>query len=136
MGYLLDTDTVSELMRARPRAGLLAKLAMVDPEDQFTSSVTIGELVYGAYRTDRPEHFLAAIDERVLPNVGVLVFDEPAARVYGRIRAHLERAGQRLAEPDLRVASIALVSSHTVVTGNVRHFSRVPDLRVENWLTE
>jgi predicted nucleic acid-binding protein len=64
----------------------------------------------------------------------VLPFDEVAARTYGDLRATLKQAGQPLAEPDLRIASIALANELTVVTGNVRHFDRVPGLAVENWL--
>ena len=61
----------------------------------------------------------------------VLPFDEHAARRYGLLRADLERAGQRVAEPDLRIAAIALARDATLVTGNVRRFARIPDLRVE-----
>jgi prevent-host-death family protein len=66
----------------------------------------------------------------------VLPFDESAAVVYGRLRAHLEAEGERLDEPDLRIASIALSRELTLVTGNVRHFARVPGLDVEDWLSE
>ena len=51
-----------------------------------------------------------------------------------RLPTDLERAGTRLAEPDLRIAAIALTHDFTVVTGNVRHFGRVSGLRVENWI--
>jgi tRNA(fMet)-specific endonuclease VapC len=65
----------------------------------------------------------------------VLPFDELAAEVYGPLRARLESEGRRLDEPDLRIASIVLARDLTLVTGNERHFARVPDLRIENWLT-
>ncbi len=64
----------------------------------------------------------------------MLPFDEPAARTYAELRAELERGGRPLDEPDLRIAAIALSRNLTLVTGNVRHFNRVPSLRVENWL--
>jgi tRNA(fMet)-specific endonuclease VapC len=67
-------------------------------------------------------------------NLEVLSFDEPAARIYGRVRAEMERRGTPIDEADLRIASIALARQLTVVTGNVRHFGRVPGLVVENWL--
>jgi predicted nucleic acid-binding protein len=91
-------------------------------------------MVYGAYRSDRHEHFLRLLEERLWPNVQILPFDRAAAETYGRIRADLERAGTPLAEPDLRIASIAITNELIVVTGNVRHFARVPGLRVESWL--
>lgn len=64
----------------------------------------------------------------------ILPFDKAAAKVYGPLRARLESEGRPLAEPDLRIACIALSRELTLVTGNLRHFARVPDLSVENWL--
>lgn len=62
-------------------------------------------------------------------------FDEPAARVYAEIRVVLEAVGQRLDDADLRIAAIGLARDFALITGNVRHFERVPGLRVENWPT-
>ena len=59
-----------------------------------------------------------------------------AATVYGRLRANLERDGTPMAEPDLRVAATCLRHDATLATGNLRHFERVPDLRVEDWLAD
>ena len=58
----------------------------------------------------------------------------PAARRYGEVRTELERRGTPLGDADLRIAAIALARGLTVVTGNIRHFQRVPGLQVENWL--
>ena len=132
--YLLDTDVLSQVLTPSPLPGLIARLAVVPSEQQFTSAITVGEMVYGAYRSPRREHFLRQLEERVWPNVRVLSFNRSAGETYGRLRAELEQAGTPLAEPDLRIAAIALPPDLTVVTGNVRHFARVPGLRVENWL--
>ncbi|MGH3885125.1 MAG: VapC toxin family PIN domain ribonuclease, partial [Pseudonocardiaceae bacterium] len=61
-------------------------------------------------------------------------FDMAAARTFGVLKAALERRGTPLAEPDLRIASIALSRDLILVTRNVRHFQRVPELTVENWI--
>lgn len=132
--YLFDTDTISNLLTKRPSPALIQRLAGVPPQHQFTSAITVGELMYGAYRSARSDYFLHQLDQLVWPNVTVLAFDEAAARVYGHLRAELERKGTSVSEPDLRIASIALMHRLTVVTGNVRHFSRIANLRVENWL--
>ena len=66
----------------------------------------------------------------------MLPFDEAAARRYGEVRAELERRGTPLGDGDLRIGSIALAQGLTLVTGNVRHFWRIPGLMVENWLEE
>lgn len=133
--YLLDTDILVNLLRRSPSTALIAKLASVPPERQFTSSVTLGELVYGAHRLrDRAGALLEQMDRMLLPNLPVLPFDAAAARHYGELRARLERVGTSLGDADLRIASIALARDLTVVTGNVRHFSKVPGLPIENWL--
>ena len=60
----------------------------------------------------------------------VLSYDVAAARVYGQIRAQLESAGRPLADADLQIAATALVHDLELVTGNVKHFRRVPGLRI------
>ena len=134
MNYLLDTDTLSNPLKKTPSLPLLRRLSVVPPEAQFTSTITVGEMVYGAYRSTRTEYFLERLEKEVWPNVQILPFDTAAATIYGRVRNELERLGTPLAEPDLRIASIALAGGLTLVTGNVRHFSMVPGLIVENWL--
>lgn len=133
--YLYDTDTLSNLFKRSPSANLVEHIAAVPVDEQFTSSITLSELYYGAYRqTSRTALLLAHIDV-VLHNLTVLSFDIDAARQFGSLRAELERAGTPLADADLRIASIALTRGLTLVSANVRHFARVPDLRVENWLS-
>lgn len=133
--YLLDTDVLSNLLRRTPSPALIARLASVPPEQQFTSSITLAELIYGAHRLqNRTAALLQQLEESLLPNLPVLPFDASAARRYGEARADLERRGTPIGDADLRIASIALARGLTVVTGNVRHFRHVPGLAVENWL--
>ncbi|HLW48743.1 MAG TPA: type II toxin-antitoxin system VapC family toxin [bacterium] len=134
--YLFDTDTISNLIRPTPSPALIRRLAAVPPDRQFTTAITVGELAYGAYRSNRPEYFLQRLDEQVFGDVTVVPFDADAARIYGRVRVTLECEGASLNEPDLRIAAIALARSLTLVTGNTRYFARVPGLSVENWLVE
>jgi tRNA(fMet)-specific endonuclease VapC len=132
--YLLDTDVLSNLMKRAPASTLVARLARVPLEQQFTSSVTLGELLYGAYRSSRATAMIERIEEALLPDLPILPFDASAARRYGDIRAVLEERGTPIGDADIRIASIALSRELTVVTGNERHFRRVPGLEVENWL--
>ena len=130
----LDTDVVSATMRAHAPLHLIRRLAAVPKDEQCTTAVTLAELTYGAAK--RQSAVIAADIERVVASAGaVLPFDREAAEVYGPLRARLEREGRSLAAPDLQIASIALARDLTLITGNVRHFGRVPGLRVENWLT-
>jgi tRNA(fMet)-specific endonuclease VapC len=133
--YLLDTDVLSNLMKWAPSSALVAKVARVPPEHQFTSSITLGELVYGAHRLrESTATLLERIEETLLPNLPLLPFDASAARRYGEIRAELERRGTPIGDADVRIAAIALSRGLKVVTGNERHFRRVPGLETENWL--
>ena len=135
MRYLLDTDTLSELMRRAPSPPLLRQLAAVPPDEQATSSISLGELLYGARRVpDRSAELLARIEQTVTANLPVLPFDAEAAAEYGALRVQLEGQGAPIGNADMQIASIALARDLVVVTGNVRHFERVPSLSVENWL--
>jgi tRNA(fMet)-specific endonuclease VapC len=134
--YLLDTDILSNLMKRAPASTLVARLARVPPKDQFTSSVTLGELLYGSHRSSRAADLLERIEETLLPELPILPFDTVAARRCGELRAELEQRGTSIGDADTRVASIALSRGLTVVTGNERHFQQVPGLEIENWLKD
>jgi tRNA(fMet)-specific endonuclease VapC len=129
---VLDTDIVSDLMRPRPSRQLVERLAGTAASEQATTAITIGELAYGAKRVERPELYERAM--RLLSSVPVLPFDLDAAEHYGSIRSELERAGKRLPDPDLRIAATTLVHRGLLITGNLRHFERIPGLSCENWL--
>ena len=135
--YLLDTDILSNLMRRAPSTTLIAKLASVPVEQQFTCSITLGELIYGACRLrTRTRNLLEQLEGILLPNLPVLPFDAAAARRYGEVRAELEGHGVLLGDANLRIGAIALARGLTVVTGNTLHFQRIPGLPIENWLEE
>lgn len=129
---MLDTDVVSNLMRPRPSGALTARLAATPDSEQSTTAITLGELSYGAQRAGRPELYARSLE--LLAGRRVIPFDEGAAERYGLIRDQLERAGTRLADPDLRIAAIVLARGATLVTGNLRHFQRITHLTVEDWL--
>ena len=136
MAFLFDTDAISELLKTRPAPGYVSWLAAVPREEQFTSAVVVGELYKGAFRSSAVARHLGNIEKRVLPAVTVLSYDAAAARVYGQIRALLESAGRPLADADLQIAATALLHDLVLVTGNVKHFKRVPQLRISPALAE
>ncbi len=133
--YCLDTDVLCAVLKRAPPLHLIRRLARTSPTEQCTTAITLGELLFGVARRGGP-----ALAERVRELVAsagpILPFDEAAAERYGPMRAGLEADGRRLAEPDLRIAAIAVSRDATLVTGNIRHFARVPGLRVENWLVD
>ncbi len=130
MAFLFDTDAISELLRPKPLADYVEWIAKIPRDEQFTSAVVIGELFKGAYRSAAEERHLENIETRVLPAVTVLPYDVATARVYGELRARLEEAGQLLADADLQIAATAIYHDLELVTGNLRHFRRVEQLRI------
>jgi len=130
----LDTDVLSLFLRTGAPPAAQRRLAELTAESNFTTAITLAELLYGAVKRRNPS-LLRTIEEYVEGEVSIVEFDEQAARAYAEIRVELEAVGQRLEDADLRIAAICLAHDLTLVTGNVRHFERVPGLRVENWLT-
>ena len=131
--YCFDTDILSAVLRRDPPLRLIRRLAVTPPSQQFTTSITYGEMIYGAAK--RGSTALADRIRALLHHaVTVLPFDDAAAERYGHLRAGLEADGMPLAEPDLRIAAIALSRSLTLVTANTRHFDRITGLTLENWL--
>ena len=136
MSYLFDTDAISELLRPRPNPQYVSWLSAVPRAEQHTSALVVGELYKGAYRSTNPDRLIEKIETRILPAVTVVPFDVSTAKVYGEIDASLIRAGKRLAELDLLIASTAIHHGLELVTGNVRHFFRVPGLTVNTTLAD
>jgi predicted nucleic acid-binding protein len=130
MAYLFDTDAISELLRTRPAPDYVEWLSGISREDQFTSAVVIGELYRGAFRSDGRKRHLFNIRQRILPAVTVLPYDLAVAEVYGLLSAELQDTGKPLADADLQIAASAVYHNLELVTGNLRHFARIPQLRV------
>ena len=136
MAFLFDTDAISELLRPRPARAYVKWIMKVAREEQFTSAVVIGELYKGAYRSQDRERHLTNIEQRVLPAVTVLPYDTSIAKVFGKIRAHLEEIGTILPDADIQIAATAIGYDLELITGNLRHFSRISDLKLNNILAK
>jgi len=136
MGFLLDTDAISELLKKRPAPRYLRWIAELPRVEQFTSAIVIGEMFRGAFRSAEPLRHLENIELRILPAVTILPYDVAVARVYGQIHASLSRVGRSIADADLQIAATALHHGLEVVTGNLRHFERIPGVRVHRILAD
>lgn len=136
MAFLFDTDAISEVLRRRPQPSYVRWLESIPRAEQFASAVAIGELYKGAYRSANPELHIERIEAKVLPAVTVLAYDVSVARRYGEIEAQLHRQGAPLADADLQIAATALHHGLELVTGNLRHFERVPGLIIARVLAD
>src|SRR3989338_3174899 len=126
MIYLLDTNICIYLIRKKPRE-VIEKLISHSAFDISVSSITVAELEYGVEKSEFPKKNREALEEFLLP-LEVRQFDAVAARYYGSVRVKLEKTGRPIGSFDLLIAAHALSIGATVVTNNMREFSRVPDL--------
>lgn len=132
--WMLDTDICIALIKRQP-PNLIGRLKRHKPGDVAISSITLAELSFGISKSAQPEKNRAALEQFLLP-LEVLAFDDIAAEGYGRIRAALEADGTPIGPLDTLIASHAMSINATIVTNNVREFSRVKGLRLENWMDE
>ena len=132
--YLFDTDTLTNIVKPRPSPQLLERLRPLKQDQQYVSTITISEIVYGAEKSDRPEYHLNNLETLLLPAVNIVGFDAKAAYVCGRIRAELEWKGMPLDLADLEIAAIAIANDFTLISNNLRHFERIQRLRCESWI--
>ena len=134
MRFLLDTNIwIAYLKGANFPVRL--RLEATDKEEIAVCSIVWGELLYGARCYEKRAEREVKIEATLSP-LACLPFDLAAARQYARIRDHLESSGQVIGGNDLMIAAIALEHDLTVVTHNSREFSRVPGLRVEDWVND
>ncbi len=127
MSYLIDTDRVAEFLKPRGRgASLLPEIAAAG---LAISIITYAELYEGVHYGRDPVAGLNGL-ERFLTEAEVLGISQAVARRAAVIRGALRRAGIPVALPDVLIAATAMEHDLTLVTGNLRHFGRIPDLRL------
>jgi tRNA(fMet)-specific endonuclease VapC len=130
---ILDSDHCVAILRGR-----LDLTDQVSPEEELAvTTVSVGELVHGAAKSQRARDNLARLDV-LLAALTILPFDEWAARRFGHLKAELEQAGEVIGDLDLQIASIAVEQDATLVTHNHKHFSRLADpagLTIEDWIS-
>ena len=131
MRYMLDTNICIYSIKHKPKQVFL-KLQEHDPEDICISSVTYAELVHGVEKSQAIEKNQLAL-AILLANIEVLDFDSAAAESYGKIRAYLEKQGTPIGPLDTMIAGHAKSLDYVLVTNNTKGFSRVQDLKLENW---
>ena len=130
MKWMLDTDTCIAVIKKHPVA--LKKLRGKSIGQVGLSSITLGELAFGAAKSSRPGEAHDALGEFLLA-LEMAPFDERTAMRYGEIRASLERRGRPIGPLDTLIGSHAHTLDVILVTHNTREFSRIEDLSLEDW---
>lgn len=130
MQFMLDTNIVSAIVRD-PRGKVFQKLLDVGEENVFISIITHGEIWYGVKKNGSEQLYrkVSAVTRRLY----VAPLSLPVDQRYGEVRLAL-RQGKNIGQNDLWIAAHALALDAVLVTGNTGEFSRVPGLKIENWL--
>ncbi|ASG22923.1 type II toxin-antitoxin system VapC family toxin [Nitrospirillum viridazoti] len=128
--YLLDTNTVSHLVRRHP--GVSQRVTTMPMSALAVSAITEGELLFGLARRPEAVRLSAAVRELLL-RVDVLPWDSRVAEVYGALRSHMAGSGRSLAPLDMLIAAHARAVDAVLVT-NDRAFRQVPNLAIEDWV--
>ncbi|MDZ7954723.1 type II toxin-antitoxin system VapC family toxin [Nostoc sp. DedQUE09] len=129
MTYLLDTDTC--IYWIKDINSVRNKVREIGWEQIYICSITVAELYFGAYNFQRVVENLTRA-ENFTQNLPVIPLTDFALRKYGELKAELRRIGQTIAEFDLLIASVAVAENYILVTHNIRHYSRISNLRLEN----
>jgi tRNA(fMet)-specific endonuclease VapC len=131
MIYLLVTNTCIRYINGRVLA-IRRRLAQIRLENVGVSTISKGEMFYGSAKSQTPELSLKR-QEEFLTKLQNVPFDIPAAKAYGVLRAYLEKLGTPIGSNDMLIAATALAHDLILVTHNTREFSRVPNLKLEDW---
>ena len=127
--FMLDTDSVSFAIRGQGRVG--ARIVQHQPPELCISAITVAELRYGADLLGA-RRLHESID-RFVGDFEILPFNDACTWRYGAIASELAKRGTPIGDFDVLIAAHAVTVDATLVTNNVKHFSRVRGLRVENW---
>ena len=129
-GYLLDTDIVVFFLRNKK--GIAERLSSLNPREIFVSEVTIAELEYGNRCSGRYEENKWLVDS-FLASVNIVPFVD-SIYLYASERKRLRISGQSIEDFDLLIGCAAVVNNLVMVTNNVKHYSRIEGIRIENWI--
>jgi len=129
--YSLDTNVCIDFLNGRfPH--VIEHIRSHDPDTLILSSIVVAELRYGAEKSRQKRTNHEKLDV-LFSEIGSIDFDEDAARVFGIIRATLESQGTPIGPFDMLIAAHALSRDLILVSDNVKEFSRVDGLKLENW---
>jgi tRNA(fMet)-specific endonuclease VapC len=132
MKFMLDTNICIYIIKRSP-SDAIRRFKRTAISQIGISSITLSELFYGVSKSSRPQQNLIALTQFIAP-LEILSYGDEAAQCYGGLRACLEKQGTPLGSLDMLIAAHALSISCTLITNNKREFSRVPNLKIENWV--
>lgn len=133
MTYVWDTDTCIYWLKGREE--IRRKVREIGEGNIGITLITLAELKYGAYSSQRVERNLKNI-ENLLQKVKVLNLDQDSVDRFGCIKAELRKRGKLIEDFDILIASMTLANDGILITNNTEHFKRIEGLKLENWLEQ
>jgi tRNA(fMet)-specific endonuclease VapC len=129
MIYMLDTDTISNVVREDPK--VIKKLIKHENDTICISALTSAELFYGLEKKNSQRLFNEV--RSVIGKCTIIDFDASQSELYGKIRVELEKSGTPLGNMDLLIAAAAISTGAILISHNTKHFSKIKGLKVEDW---
>ena len=128
--YLLDTDIIIYSLKGNQNVTRNLKKHYYDPIK--ISAITLMELYYGAYKSQKIESNLAKV-KKIENSLEIIPVSQELVEIFGLLKSNLEKKGKSIDDFDLILASTALSQNMVLVTNNEKHFKRIKGLELENW---
>ena len=129
MRYILDTDTVSFIIRNN--SSVIANLIKHEDDEIYISAISYAEISYGLEKKGSERLFNEV--NSIIGKLSIIDFDASQSEFYGQIRAELEKSGTPLGDMDMLIAATALSTGAILVSHNKKHFSKIKGLKIEDW---
>jgi tRNA(fMet)-specific endonuclease VapC len=130
MRYLLDSDWIINLLAGK--ADAQKKIERINPDEIGISLITVAEIYESAYHFANPDAHIQTF-RAFLENFQLLHLNLPIIEKFAEVRAHLRRRGQLISDFDLLIGATVLHYDLVVLTYNIKHFQRIPDLKIYEW---
>jgi tRNA(fMet)-specific endonuclease VapC len=129
--YLLDTNIISYYIRGE--YNIKQKFSSLEFDDLYLSSISVSELLYGAYCHKTKSHEFSSTYFKFFNEIEILTFGFEEAIIFAKIKSKLKKIGKLVDDTDIQIASIALFNDMILVTNNVKDFQNIENLKIENW---
>jgi tRNA(fMet)-specific endonuclease VapC len=133
MKYLFDTDILIYWLKGNQ--AIEKKAVAIGLENIGYSIISLAELYFGAYNSEQIDKNLQAI-KTVQQKLSLINFNDKLCTHFGMIKAQLKQQGNSIMDADILIGSIAQANKLILVTNNTKHFQRIPNLQLENWLND
>ena len=128
---VIDSDILIYFLKGDRR--VVDELLKLSASELYTTRINYTELLYGAYNSAKIEENLVKFTS-FLEKFQILEFDAKASEIFAKTKAKLKKDGNMIADMDLMIASIAIANNHELVTNNHKHFTRIQNLKVVQWI--